>query len=333
MDADLRAGLLRLNLIAVDDPVTATPLTGGVASDIWRVDAPGRCFVVKRALAKLRVAADWRAPVERNGYEVAWLREAGRLVPGVAPRILGHDPDSGLFAMEWLAPQGHPVWKHELKEGRAVPAFAAELGRRLAAIHAGTAGRADIAAAFATDHIFAPIRIEPYIEHLAWVHPGYSVTFRDVAARTLTNKVALVHGDVSPKNILCGPHGPVILDAECAWYGDPAFDVAFCLNHLLLKCAWNRAAIPALGDCFSALIDTYLAAVTWEAPADLAQRVARLLPVLFLARVDGKSPVEYLSDQDRALVRRTALLLIAAPVKHPRDIHDLWQQTLQHHDH
>ncbi len=61
-----------------------------------------------------------------------------------------------------------------------------------------------------------------------------------LSAGTLAAKIALVHGDVSPKKVPAGPRGPVFLDAECAWYGDPAFDLAFCLNHLLLKCLWNR---------------------------------------------------------------------------------------------
>ena len=63
---------------------------------------------------------------------------------------------------------------------------------------------------------------------------------------------------MSPKNILVGPDGPIFLDAECAWYGDPAFDLAFCLNHMLLKCLAVPAAAPAFLDCFDALACAYL---------------------------------------------------------------------------
>jgi aminoglycoside phosphotransferase (APT) family kinase protein len=329
LDFELQRGLLRLGLVQPGEAVLATPLTGGVASDIWLVESSGRRFVVKRALAKLRVAADWRAPVERNAYEVAWLREAGGLVPGVAPRVLGHDPESGLFAMEWLPPDSHPLWKRELMAGRADRAFAAELGRRLASIHAGTAGRRDVAQRFATDRIFHSIRVEPYIEYLASVHPRFADRFHAIARATMQTKRALVHGDVSPKNILCGPTGPVLLDAECAWYGDPAFDLSFCLNHLLLKCAWNRAAAPAYLACFTALDETYLGGVTWEPVAELAARAGALLPVLFLARVDGKSPVEYLTDaRDQHLVRRTALESIGRRIAHPDEVQVAWRAAL-----
>src|ERR1700712_4309494 len=105
---------------------------------------------------------------------------------------------------------------------------------------------------------------------------------------TIGNKHALVHGDVSPKNILAGPDGPVFLDAECAWWGDPAFDLAFCLNHLLLKCGWTPRAASGFLACFEALTASYLTGVDWELPEALEARAAALLPGLLLARVDGK---------------------------------------------
>ena len=127
-------------------------------------------------------------------------------------------------------------------------------------------------------------------------------------ATTQRNKHALVHGDVSPKNILCGPDGPVFLDAECAWWGDPAFDLAFCLNHLMLKCLWVPAARERPARQLPARWPRPTCRWwTWEPAAALEARAAHLLPALFLARVDGKSPVEYItSDAQRDKVRRVA---------------------------
>jgi aminoglycoside phosphotransferase (APT) family kinase protein len=124
-----------------------------------------------------------------------------------------------------------------------------------------------------------------------------------LASRTANTRVCLVHGDVSPKNILVAPRGPVFLDAECAWYGDPAFDLAFCLNHLLLKCLWVPQARVRFMDCFDALSEAYLRTVSFEG---VEQRTASLLPALLLARVDGKSPVEYLTAKDKERVRAVA---------------------------
>jgi hypothetical protein len=138
-----------------------------------------------------------------------------------------------------------------------------------------------------------------------------------------------VHGDVSPKNILIGPRGPIFLDAECAWYGDPAFDLAFCLNHLLLKCLWAPQAAGEFLRCFDVLAKGYLAGVGWEPHGAIERRTARLLPGLFLARVDGKSPVEYVTaDADRDRVRRVARALLAHPVDRLHGVRAAWAREL-----
>jgi Ser/Thr protein kinase RdoA (MazF antagonist) len=138
-----------------------------------------------------------------------------------------------------------------------------------------------------------------------------------------------VHGDVSPKNILVGPNGPIFLDAECAWYGDPAFDLAFCLNHLLLKCLWTPPAAPGFLNCFEVLAKAYLAGVVWELRGALEARSARLLPGLLLARVDGKSPVEYLNaETDKDRVRRVARALLAAPARRLNEVRAAWAREL-----
>jgi aminoglycoside phosphotransferase (APT) family kinase protein len=135
-----------------------------------------------------------------------------------------------------------------------------------------------------------------------------------------------VHGDVSPKNILCGPHGPVFLDAECAWYGDPAFDLAFCLNHLLLKCAWVPQHAGEFHSCFDALGVAYLRGATWESPAALEARAASLLPGLLLARIDGKSPVEYLQQESsRDRVRHAARSMLQRAPATLAEVRHRWQ--------
>jgi hypothetical protein len=121
----------------------------------------------------------------------------------------------------------------------------------------------------------------------------------------------------------------VFLDAECAWYGDPAFDLAFCLNHLLLKCLWTPAAAPGFLACFDALAEAYLGGAAWEPRAELEARAAALLPGLFLARVDGKSPVEYVTaDTDKERVRRVAGAFLQAPPGALAPIREAWAVEL-----
>jgi 5-methylthioribose kinase len=328
--AALTESLRSLGLAAKEEEPHYQTLTGGVSSQIWRVDLRSGPVCVKRALPKLRVEREWLAPIERNHYEFAWLRVASAIAPHAVPRLIAHDAAQNLFVMEFLSPESHPLWKTELRDGRADPAFAAQLGQLLSLIHRTTAHDPAIAAEFPTDAIFHSLRLEPYLEATALRHPDLAPTLHRLVATTAASKHALVHGDVSPKNILVGPQGPVLLDAECAWYGDPAFDLAFCLNHLLLKCLWTPAASRDFLRCFDALRETYLEGVAWE-PADaLEARAAALLPALFLARVDGKSPVEYLTLTDQDRVRRVARSWIQASPERLDNIRQAWAKELEH---
>lgn len=331
---DLRTTLERMQLLGPGEAFRAETLPGGVSSDILRVDLPGRypalSFCFKRALAKLKVAADWRAPVERNHAEVEWLRVAGELAPQAVPRILAEDAQSGAFAMEYLDPASHPVWKSELRDGHIRTETAAAVAEVITAIHAGTARRADLAARFANDHIFHPIRLEPYLLATAVRHPDCAARLGALVDITAHTKLALVHGDLSPKNILLAARGPILLDAECAWYGDPAFDLAFCLNHMLLKCLWRPQWRARYLACYDALASTYLARVDWEPRAAIEARVAHLLPGLFLGRVDGRSPAEYLTAEgDKQRVRRVARRFLLEPADRLADLRDAWNAELQ----
>ncbi|MCF3629639.1 aminoglycoside phosphotransferase family protein [Thalassospiraceae bacterium LMO-SO8] len=322
---DFLTGFLRQNgLAAPDETPVYTALAGGVSSDIWRADLARGPVCVKRALAKLKVKADWFAPVERNAFEVAWMETANGLQPGIAPRVLAHDADQGVFAMAYLDPAGHPTWKDELHAGRADPAFARRVGECLKRVHAGTAGDDGMAQRFRTDETFYSIRLEPYLIATGRAHADLAPRMEALAKTTAAHREALVHGDVSPKNILVDGADPVFLDAECAWYGDPAFDLAFCLNHLLLKCLWTPAATDGFLACFDALAAGYAAA------PDVEARAAALLPALFLARVDGKSPVEYITaDADRDRVRRTARPLIMSPPPTLSGVRQAWERELR----
>jgi aminoglycoside phosphotransferase (APT) family kinase protein len=328
-DPRLRDFLLNQGLANPGDAVTWTALAGGVSSDIWRVDLPDRTLCIKRALPQLKTARQWHAPIERNAYEWAWINFAAERCPDNVPAPVASDAVQGIFAMQFLEPERYPVWKRLLLEGVVEPHTAARVGGIIARLHAQSANNADIAARFATDAIFHAIRLEPYLLATAVRHPDLEHALRTLSERTAGTRIALVHGDVSPKNILLGPRGPVFLDAECAWYGDPAFDAAFCLNHFLLKCVARPRSVDAYLACYADFSDAYLGGVTWEPRAAIEARIASLLPALFLARIDGKSPVEYITDErDRRRVRETALPLIANAPTYLAVISACWRSAL-----
>lgn len=315
----------RMQLLQPGETPLLTPLTGGVSSLIVRADTVAGPLCIKRALARLKVASLWEAPVRRNRAEVAWLRVAMRVIAGAVPEILGDDAQGNAFAMAWLEPADYPVWKSLLRDGVIEPSTAQAVGHNLVAIHAATAGDAELARVFANDADFHALRLEPYFVEAARKHPACAAALQRLVETTAGTRLALVHGDISPKNILIGARGPVFLDAECAWYGDPAFDLAFCLNHLLLKCVWRPAQRSGYLRCFDRLAGSYLGGVNWEPVAALEARACTLLAGLLLARIDGKSPVEYITqDAERERVRGFAIPLLQQRVLKLSEIRQRW---------
>ena len=315
------------------------PLAGGVSSDIWRVDLASGAVCVKRALSVLKVKAHWEAPILRNQYEARWMQFAAEVVPGSVAECLASDPDRGMLLMPYLPSAEYPLWKEMLRDGTIRNEDAAGVGSMLGAIHACSAARPDLAAQFDSEKIFHAIRLDPYLGEAARKNPDDAIVLEHLIQTTANTRVALVHGDVSPKNILIGPGGPVLLDAECAWWGDPVFDLAFCLNHLLLKRAWRPRWTNRYYGAFSALLDSYRNSVLqwglWEPWEDLEARCARLLPALLLARVDGKSPVEYLDLDDqpgrqRDQIRRLARQYLRHPTTRLEAINQGWANEQNH---
>jgi aminoglycoside phosphotransferase (APT) family kinase protein len=304
-----------LGIASRDEVTQVEPLTGGVASDIARVEVAGKTLAVKFALPKLKVAADWRAPVHRNAAEYAWLSVAAQVAPEGAVKLYGRSESDHGFAMEFITGDDVYLWKDRLLSGARPEGEAAAVGDVIGGIHAASTVEGFDATPFDNADDFRALRIEPYLTYTAGRHAGVAQALTALADMLYAARGVLVHGDVSPKNILMRDGRPVMLDAECATMGDASFDPAFCLNHLVLKSfhlPQNRAAL--LGEV-RAFWSAYVLHVTWEDPSELEARISALLPALMLARVDGKSPVEYLNDATRAQVRAIALALVASPEK------------------
>jgi aminoglycoside phosphotransferase (APT) family kinase protein len=279
-----------------------TPLGGGVSSEIFLVEDGAERFVVKRALAKLKVKDDWFADVGRNASEWKYLEWVGRELPGCAPKVRFANADGGYFGMEFMG-EGFVNWKQSLMAGDCQTHHAAMAGRILGQIHARTRDNAALREQFDTTVNFRQLRLEPYLLTTGARHPEWREAFAEEAERIESTREALVHGDFSPKNILIHGSRMVLLDAEVAWYGDAAFDVAFLLNHLFLKGLRHAPRDLKIENMIDSFWRQYLSSAGQDA-SELEARVLRLLPLLMLARVDGKSPVEYLDASRQDFVRR-----------------------------
>ena len=277
-----------------------TPLSGGVSCEICLVEDGVERFVVKRALPKLKVKADWFADVCRNRSEWEFIRYVADFLPEAVP-ALRHCSESGnYFAMEYLGEE-FQNWKQLLLAGYADPERAGQAGNLLAQIHHHSTGDPRAMELFDTTPNFFQLRIDAYLLATGVKHPDLQPLFQAEAKRLEATRECLVHGDFSPKNILVSADRMVLLDCEVAWYGDPAFDLAFMLNHFLLKALLHTPRDAGL----RAMVDRFWSAYQAVRPVPaLDARVSRLLLMLLLARVDGKSPVEYLEPHHQDFVRR-----------------------------
>lgn len=291
--------------------VDRTVLEGGVASDVAIVrDAQGHEIVIKQALPRLKVAADWRCDPARSSQEVAALRTAPALIGGDSvPRVLWVDPAQHRFAMERIDP-GLENWQSQLMAGKVSLATAARVGELLGQLQYQSARAPQLAEPFGNREFFERLRIEPFFHRSAAKNPQARAAIEHVIELLRSPGQVLVHGDYSPKNMLVRDDRAVILDWEVVHWGDPRFDVAFCLTHLWLsgcRAGQNRNLYREACSAFS------VGYAQHGVVAGADQATTALIACLVLARLDGDSPVNYLDDLDVNGLRQTALRLLHGP--------------------
>ena len=311
LTADSVADYLReRDVLPPDVEADVAALGGGISNDVWRVGWDGGCIVVKQALPFLRVEEEWAYTVERSSVEHRCLSAINRLLgPGAAPAVAFADDDAHAFGME-CAPAGGVQWKELLLAGQVDPADGARAGELLGRIHAASAADPAVAAEFDDATTMLEGRVEPYHRFAAARHPDLAPLIEAEVGRMLATRRALVLGDYAPKNLIRYPDRMLVLDVEVAHWGDPSFDVAFCLNHLLLK----ALHLPAHGAALCATARAFLDAYETAAPALVDEQAAVAeLGVLMVARVDGKSPAEYLDDRSRNTARAMGRSLLLDP--------------------
>lgn len=301
-------------------------LAGGVSNRTVLVKRPsGESWVVKQALAKLRVVADWYSSPERIHREALGLHWLARLAPAetITPLIF-EDAEQHILAMQ-AVPQPHANWKTLLLAGQLQPEHVRQFGCLLGTIHRqSSANRTALEPIFADRSFFESLRLEPYYRYTATQVPEAATFLHILIAETLAQHLSLVHGDYSPKNILVYEDRLILLDHEVIHFGDPAFDLGFSLAHFLSKAhhlpAWRQQFVEATGHYWQHYYQE-VSTVDWSSSVE-ARAVRHTLGCL-LARVAGRSPLEYLTPEERIRQQSVVLGLIQQP---PESIQRLTQQ-------
>jgi 5-methylthioribose kinase len=306
------------------DSLRVSELTGGVSNVVLLVEHPGGRFVVKQALPQLRVEQEWFSDVRRIFHESAALRIlAPKLPPGSVPEVFFEDQPNYAFAMS-AAPEGSESWKARLLRNEANPHIAARAGVILGTLMRESWNSVEMAAEFEDISIFEELRLDPYYGRMIAMHPDLAGHFQNLIDGCRTRRVCLVHGDWSPKNILVREDEAIAIDFEVIHFGDPSFDAAFLLNHLLLKTFYGIQGAPQLAEIFWRSLRAEMPASPWFEEAVLAH-----LGGLLLARMDGKSPAEYIREPEmKHRIRMFARDLIVNP---PVSVSEVWRRYAAKH--
>ena len=318
--------------VGPDEEPVIRVLSGGVSNRTVLVErAGGEAWVVKQALAKLRVPVDWFSPPERIHREALGLRWLAKLAPpGTVTPLVFEDHDHHLLAMA-AVPQPHANWKVMLLTGQVERDHVEQFARLLGTIHRqGHERRAEVEPVFADRGFFESLRLEPYYGYAATQVPEAAPFLTDLVDATLARRETLVHGDYSPKNVLVHEGRLVLLDHEVIHFGDPGFDLGFALTHLLSKAHHLPAHRGTFADAAVRFWDVYRDTVGGAAwAADLEPRAVRHTLGCLLARVAGRSPLEYLDPAERARQRTAVIGLIAEP---PTSIRDFGERFIDRLD-
>ena len=270
-------------------PIRVTPLPGGVSNYVWHIHAVEDVYVLKQPLEKLATPVEWKSGLGRLEREVTCMRFLAEILPeGQVPEVVHHDPESHVVLMG-AAPSTAASWKGLLMGGHFYPRTAERVGKMLRTIHEESRRRAvEVRPRFDDVTFFEELRIDPFHRYLQNQYPGMRPEIERLIEQLTTNRTCLTHGDYSPKNFLIADDGSLILlDFEVAHWGNPVFDLAYCIGHLMLK-GWVLHREPEAVLLITRFLDAY------------GLETDPLIPhlgLMLLARLDGKSTVDYVSDQ------------------------------------
>jgi 5-methylthioribose kinase len=313
--------------VGADEELSTEILKGGVSNRVVRVLRPtGEAWVIKQALIKLRVPVDWYSSpnrIHREALGLQWLKALGVSVP----ELRFEDGARCLLAMD-AVPEPLENWKEVLLAGRVDQAYIRSFSEMLVAIHANSFNRrAELQPIFQDTSYFESLRIEPYYGYTALQVAGASAFIKRVVEATRANSICLVHGDYSPKNVLIHGGALILLDHEVAHWGDPAFDLGFSMTHLLSKANHVETKRMVFEQATTAFWDTYWSGVEHEPWVDgLEERAVGSTLACLLARVIGRSQLEYLTTAERSRQMTAVVHLMAAT---PTTVRELIRQFIE----
>jgi len=286
-------------------------LTGGVSNVVLAVKAGAKDLVLKQALPQLKVAAVWKADQRRAIVEANGMKLLHSITPDSVPELIDFDPEDFTLTMERL-PRACTVWKSDLLDGVIKPSIGTDLGRILATWHNFAATSKDSRDAYMEDSLFDQLRVTPFYRAVAKVNPLLDSRIQELITEISTEKITLVHGDFSPKNIMItATDKPIVLDFEVMHTGNPVFDLGFISAHLL--CKYSRIEDVKQRSLLRETAISFINSYAQNCKIEVAKSLPHHVAVIALARVEGVSPVNYLDQDGKARVQSVTKAALANP--------------------
>lgn len=306
--------LRKTERITNDEQPKVSVLQGGVSNKTVLLERETESWVIKQALPKLRVQVDWFSDPTRIHREALGLRYLSQFMPQHVPQFIFEDVDNHILAMS-AVPEPHQNWKSVLLNGDIVQHHVKAFGELLGTLHRQAyERRTDFADSFADTTFFESLRLEPYYLYAASQVSEAATFLETLVEETRKQQTTLVHGDYSPKNILIYNNTFILLDYEVIHWGDPAFDVGFGMTHLLSKAhylAEQRSTFLNAAWVFWKSYSRLVKDLSWS--RGLEARAVRHTLACMLARVRGRSPLEYLNDEQRERQEKVVIALMSQP--------------------
>lgn len=311
----LKKYLVERKIVGSAPSVFIESLSGGISNSVIKIISDKGRFVLKQALPKLKVSTEWISGIERSNTEKNALKFLTKIIPGVVPDLVYEDEDNYLFIMTCV-PEPAVTWKSLLRMQDCNERIARKVGEILGTIHQSTHNSQEARELFYDKKFFYQLRVEPFFEFLKIKHPGLKKEIDQHIAECLDRENSLVIGDYSPKNILVYSENVVVIDFEVAHYGDTSFDLGFLSTHLLLKSLKAQETRSSYYNILQHAIDGYFSCVHFTKRSNIELLAVRQLAWILLARIDGKSPAEYVTqEKEKQFIRYVSNEILCSNMK------------------
>ena len=286
-------------------------LKGGVSSEVYKIKTTNNLYCLKRCLKKLLVKKKWIVDINRVKYEYLWLKHCKNILNNNIPKIFYYDEENKSIVMEYFNSRNFKTLKELYFDKNINQSTLKSISKHLYKIHTNSKSNKIKIEFEGNKKNFYDLRLDAYFNEVGRVYPKYKKYIENINKNYAKNSTTLVHGDFSPKNILIGNRKIIYIDAECSNYGDPVFDLVFFSNHLLIKSIVLNEKKEDFLKGYKTFYNEYLSRINRKSLNEFYNRIIKMTPIMLLARIDGKSPVEYIkSKKIKDVIRKKSFKLL-----------------------